>query len=85
VIAGEVVVQTNQQRAVMSANGEEMPDLQLVTQPSVAADLAAQKALAAIAKAHHLHPSDLRGTTPQLWIFNPALLSFRPAVRRAGR
>ncbi len=74
VIAGEIVVQTNQQRAVMSANGELMPDLQLATQPSVAADLAAQKALSAIAKAYHLHSSDLRGTTPQLWIFNPALL-----------
>jgi bacillolysin len=74
VIAGEIVVQTNQQRAVMSANGELMPELQITTQPSVAADLAAQKALSAIAKEYHLRASDLRGTTPQLWIFNPALL-----------
>ena len=74
VIAGEVVVQTNQQRAVMSANGELMPDLQLATQPHITADLAAQQALAAIAKAHQLRASDLQATTPQLWIYNPALL-----------
>src|SRR5205085_1967792 len=32
VLAGEIIVQTNQQRAVMTANGELMPDLQLATQ-----------------------------------------------------
>ncbi len=74
VIGGEIIVQTNQQRAIMSANGEVMPDLQIATQPSVAADLAAQKALSAIAKAYQLHPAELRASPPQLWIFNPALL-----------
>ncbi|MEO7912634.1 MAG: M4 family metallopeptidase, partial [Roseiflexaceae bacterium] len=74
VLAGEIVVQTNQRRAVISANGEVMPDLQIVTQPSIAADLAAQKALAAIAKAYTLDSPDLQATAPQLWIYNPALL-----------
>jgi Zn-dependent metalloprotease len=74
VLAGELIVQTNQQRAVMSVNGEVMPNLQITTQPSVAADLAAQKALAAIAKVYTLSSSDLQATTPQLWIYNPALL-----------
>ncbi|MEP7190181.1 MAG: hypothetical protein ABI901_13400, partial [Roseiflexaceae bacterium] len=80
VLGGEIIVQTNQQRAVMSANGEVMPDLKLATQPSVAADLAAQKALAAIAKAYALASSELQATTPQLWIYNPALLG-GPGVR----
>ena len=74
VIAGELVVQTNQQRAVMSANGEVMPDLQIATQPRVAADLAAQTALAAIATLYTQPASELQATTPQLWIYNPALL-----------
>jgi bacillolysin len=74
VIAGEIVVQTNRQRAVMSANGEIMPDLQLSVQPSVAADAAPQTGLSAIAKAYHLSASDLQATTPKLWIYNPALL-----------
>jgi bacillolysin len=74
VIAGEIVVQTNQQRAVMSANGEVMPDLQLGTQPRVPAELAVQKAQAAVAKAHQLRVSDLHASIPQLWIYNPALL-----------
>jgi Zn-dependent metalloprotease len=74
VLGGEIIVQTNQQRAVMSANGEVMPELKLATQPSVAADLATQKALAAIAKVYTLASSDLQATTPQLWIYNPALL-----------
>jgi bacillolysin len=74
VIAGEIVVQTNAQRAVMTANGEVLPDLQIATQPRIAVDLAAQKALAAIAKAYRLPASDLQVTAPQLWVYSPALL-----------
>jgi Zn-dependent metalloprotease len=74
ILAGEIIVQTNQQRAVISANGEVMPDLNVATQPSVAADVATQTALAAVAKLYQLEPADLRPTTPQLWIYNPALL-----------
>jgi Zn-dependent metalloprotease len=74
VLAGELVIQTNQQRAVMSANGEVMPDLLVSIQPSVAADAAMRAALAAIAKVYDLSPSELQATTPRLWIYNPALL-----------
>jgi bacillolysin len=74
ILAGEIVVQTNQQRAVVSANGEAMPDLQVATQPYVAAGQATQTALAAVAKLYRLQVADLQHTTPQLWIYNPALL-----------
>src|SRR5207253_3001326 len=33
VLAGEIVLQTNQQSAVVSANGEALPDLQVASQP----------------------------------------------------
>jgi bacillolysin len=74
VIAAEIVVQTNAQRAVMTANGELLPDLQIAAQPRITADLAAQKALAAMAKLYRLPASDLQATAPQLWVYNPALL-----------
>ncbi len=74
IVAGELIVQTDQQRAVVSANGEALPDVQISVQPSVAADVAVQHALLAIAKAYHLSPADLHSTTPQSWIFNPVLL-----------
>jgi Zn-dependent metalloprotease len=74
VIGGEIVVQTSQRRAVMSANGEIMPDLQLSVQPGMAAAAAAQTARTAIAKRYRLDRSGLQSSTPQLWIYNPALL-----------
>src|SRR6266498_398552 len=74
IVAGELIVQTDQQRADVSANGEALPDVQVSVQPSVAADVAVQHALLAIAKAYHLSPADLHSTTPQSWIFNPVLL-----------
>jgi Zn-dependent metalloprotease len=74
VLAGEIVVQTNRQRAVMSASGEIMPELQLDIQPGLAADAAAQRGLSAIAKAYGLAASTLQASAPQLWIYNPALL-----------
>jgi Zn-dependent metalloprotease len=82
VLAGEIVVQTNRQRAVISANGEIMPDLQLAVQPRLPADVAAQHGLSAIAKAYRLEASDLQATTPQLWIYNPALLG-GPGLRQS--
>ncbi|HEU5100885.1 MAG TPA: M4 family metallopeptidase, partial [Roseiflexaceae bacterium] len=74
VLAGEIVVQTDRDRAVVSANGEILPDPQLSVQPRMAADAAAQNGLAAITKWYGLAASDLQATAPQLWIYNPALL-----------
>ena len=74
IVGGELIVQTDQQRAVLTANGEALPDLQLSVQPSVAPEAAVDIALSAIAKAYRVQPAELRSTAPQLWIFNPQLL-----------
>ncbi|GAB4207668.1 MAG: hypothetical protein OHK0022_36200 [Roseiflexaceae bacterium] len=74
VLGGELIVQTTSQRGVASANGELLPDLGLSVQPRVTAEQARERALTAIAKANHLSSADLTSSTPQLWIYNPALL-----------
>jgi len=74
ILGGELVVQTDQQRAVITANGEALPDLQIPVQPSLAPEAAIQIALSAIARAYHVQPAKLAITTPQLWVYNPQLL-----------
>src|SRR5581483_9143380 len=74
IMGGELVVQTNGQRAVMSANGELLPDLQVAVQPSIAAADAVQRAIALVAKHYQVAADQLQTSTPQLWIYDPAIL-----------
>ena len=74
VMGGELIVQSDAQRAVVSASGEALPGLSLSVVPRITADQAAARALAAIGKAYTLPAADLQASAPRLWIFNPALL-----------
>ncbi len=74
VVGGELVVQMNAAKNVLSVDGEVLPDLKLVVTPSLEADVARQNAIAEIAKIYQLDPSDLTATTPELWLVNPAIL-----------
>lgn len=98
VMGGELIVQSDAQRAVVSASGEALPDLNLSVVPRITADAAATAALIAIGKAYKLPAADLQASAPRLWIFNPALLGgpgarisrlvwrteLTPGVRAAG-
>lgn len=74
VIGGELVVQTDGQRNVVTANGEVLPDIMIDTTPGMSAQQAQEQARAEIAKSYNLEPGQLTVGQPQLSIFNPALL-----------
>jgi Zn-dependent metalloprotease len=74
ILAGELIVQTNVNRNIISANGEILPELELDTTPHIQADAARQTALTQVAKNYGLSVNDLTSTEPELWIYDPALL-----------
>jgi Zn-dependent metalloprotease len=74
ILGGELNVQLTAEQAVLAANGELQPDLSLSVTPAVSAATARQTALHVIAKHTQRPPATLAATTPQLWIYTPALL-----------
>ncbi|HEY1013112.1 MAG TPA: hypothetical protein VGE07_10445, partial [Herpetosiphonaceae bacterium] len=74
VLGGELIVQTDANRNLISMNGEVLPSFALETAPRIAAGEAEAEARTAIAKAHGADASDLVVSAPELWIHNPALL-----------
>ncbi len=74
VMGGELIVQVDAQKNVLSANGEVLPDLAVDVVPTIDAQAAQQAALAKVAKDYGLSVADLTTTQPELWIYNPILL-----------
>lgn len=74
VLGGELIVQMDKSRNVVSANGEILPGLKLDTIPALSAEGARQVALAQIAKTYGLDVTGLVAGEPALWVYNPALL-----------
>lgn len=83
VLAGELIVQSDKNRNIVSANGEVLPDLSLSVQPRIDSAAAEQVARAVVAKTYGLSAASLRATSPRLWIYNPALLG-GPGLRRSS-
>jgi bacillolysin len=74
VMGGELIVQMDAGKNVVSANGEVLPDLVLDPTPKINASRAKQTALRLVAKYHQLELDELTASEPELWIYNPALL-----------
>ena len=74
VLGGELIVQLDAARNVVSASGEISPSPQVGVVPAVSADVARQRAIEAIARDHNLDPSALAVSPPELRIYDPALL-----------
>lgn len=74
VIGGELVVNLNQKRNLISMNGEVSPELDLPVTPSISADKARQTAIALTARLKKYRKSDLRGSQPVLSIYDPRLI-----------
>jgi len=74
VMGGELIIQLDASKNVLSANGEVLPDLAVDLVPTIDAEAARQTALAKVAKDYGLSVSDLTTTEPELWIYNPILL-----------
>ncbi len=74
VLGGEVIVQMDGQRNVLSANGEILPDIEIDIAPRVGAAAAARQALEAASRWYGEEGAALTAGSPQLWIYNPLLL-----------
>jgi bacillolysin len=74
IVGGELIIQANASRDIISANGEILPDLKLNITPGIKAEAARQAALSRVAKIYGLDAAQLTASAPELWIFNPALL-----------
>lgn len=77
VLGGELIVQMDAGKNVVSASGEILPALELDTVPGIDADMARQQALEKAAKSYDLSVGDLRASQPELWIYDPGLLGGR--------
>ncbi|MFZ5856001.1 MAG: choice-of-anchor Q domain-containing protein [Chloroflexota bacterium] len=75
ILAGELIVNTNAQGALLSINGEVSPDLNLSTKPNVDSARATGIALSEIASAYRLATSELTISEPALWIYDARLLN----------
>lgn len=74
ILGGELNVQLTGAQQVLVANGELQPDLDLSITPRISADVARQTALDLVAKHEQRPRATLSATTPELWIYNSALL-----------
>ncbi len=75
VIAGEMMVNMDERGALISINGEISPGLELDPVPQISADDAGQIARAAASKWYGLGGDQLDVSKPELWIYDPRLIS----------
>jgi len=75
ILGGEITVTLNAQKNILSVSGETLPKIAVDTTPQIEAATAQQEALALVAKYHQVNMDDLQASQPELWIYNPALIS----------
>jgi Zn-dependent metalloprotease len=75
VMAGELIVNTNELGALLSINGEVSPELRISTIATLDASRATAVALREIASAYGLNFGELRVSTPELWIYDARLMN----------
>ncbi len=81
IIGGELVVQTDAAKNIMSVNGEillvsDKKRNAVNTRPTVSSEMARQTALTKAAEVHERNTDELTATAPELWIYNPLILGF---------
>jgi Zn-dependent metalloprotease len=74
VLGGELNVQTDAGKNIVSANGKVLPGLSVDVTPKISAADAIEKAIAVVAKTHSIDASELSASSPELWIYNPIML-----------
>jgi len=74
VFGGELIVQLNADKNVVSANGEILPDLALGITPKLDASAAQEVARRFVARGYGLSTDNLTVNEAELWIYNPILL-----------
>ena len=82
VLSGELLVNLDEFRRVISMSGEIGSDLAVDTRPNIGAGEARKLALATVAKWSDLRAQRLRASAPELWIVDPKML--KPTDRQAS-
>jgi len=75
VLAGEMIVLMDSDKNVFSASGEILPNVGLDIAPVIDAATATQTALETTAKENNVNVDQLQSSAPELWVYNPALLT----------
>jgi bacillolysin len=83
VLGGELIVQLNDKKDVLSVNGEVLPKPAVNTIPTVSADDAVQRAVGSVAKDYEVPAEALQSSAPELWIYSSLLMGAPgPAIAR---
>lgn len=77
VLAGELIVNLDEKKAVLSASGEILPRPRVDPAPGVDAQTARQTALGVISRQYGIAVDGLSATSPELWVYDPILLADR--------
>ena len=75
IMAGELIVNADNQNRLVSLSGDISPDPGISTIPAISAGTARQNALAAVAKWYGQKPEAFTASEPALWIYDPRLWS----------
>lgn len=79
VLAGELIVNTNEDGDLYSINGETSREISMQAQPAIDPKQARQTALQSLAKWYQRAAEDFIATEPELWVYDESLL--RPSTR----
>jgi Zn-dependent metalloprotease len=74
VLAGELLVNLDESRRLVSMTGEISPGLSLSIRPGLTAGQARKVALEAVAKWYGITRTELKASAPELWIVDPRLI-----------
>ncbi|MBI5825075.1 MAG: M4 family metallopeptidase [Chloroflexi bacterium] len=75
ILAGEMIVHMDSANNVLSASGDILPNIELDTTPMVDEATSIQTALVATALENGVSIEGLQTSVPELWIYNPVLLT----------
>ena len=82
ILGGELIVQLDGDKNVISANGEVSKDVKVNPAPSLSADKATRGALEFVAGKYGVPVNDLSNPPAKLWLYDPSLLGAGPPDRR---
>jgi Zn-dependent metalloprotease len=74
VLGGELIVNLDEAKNILSLHGEILPNIAIKTTPTIDTATAQHNALQAVAKKYQLSVEALTVSQPKLWIYNPMLI-----------
>lgn len=76
IMGGNVRVQMDAVKNILSIQAETLPDADIEIEPKILADVASKIALAKVSELYNHEVDKLIATKPELWVYNPLLVGF---------